>query len=61
MSTKSPLDRMIDAAVKCLCCGAQGVGTCDCWPGKWCPKKCGKCERHCTGQHHKRPARAVSE
>lgn len=26
----SPLDRMIDASVRCLKCGAKGVGTCDC-------------------------------
>lgn len=27
------LNSMIDAAVKCVKCGAQGVGNCLCWTG----------------------------
>ena len=28
---KTPIQKMIDASVKCVKCGAAGVGTCDCW------------------------------
>jgi hypothetical protein len=26
-----PIEEMIDSVVKCLKCGAAGIGTCDCW------------------------------
>ena len=45
----SPLERMIDAAVLCLCCGSKGVGTCGCAEaGVWCGV-CHKCADHCDG------------
>lgn len=34
----SPLDRLIDAAVRCLKCGKAGMpGTCGCWVRLECP------------------------
>ena len=26
-----PIDKLITSSVRCTRCGAQGVGTCDCW------------------------------
>jgi hypothetical protein len=31
---RSGLERLIDASVKCVKCGVQGVGNCDCWGPK---------------------------
>jgi len=27
----STINTMIDRAVRCTCCGSQGLGTCECW------------------------------
>ena len=30
-SALTPIARMVDGAVRCVKCGAPGVGTCACW------------------------------
>jgi hypothetical protein len=41
---------MVDVAVKCVKCGTQGVGNCDCWVQLRCPscKRVKLTERHKT-------------
>ena len=51
--SSSPVDRMIDAAVKCTKCGA-GYGRCDCWTQcrcGWSYERGGQCRNpvHTTG------------
>lgn len=39
-----PVDRLVDASVRCGKCGNPGVGICDCWVKLKCPK----CKRTLT-------------
>jgi hypothetical protein len=38
-----PINKMIDAVVKCAICGA-GLGKCDCWNKKTGNFRCSKCK-----------------
>src|SRR2546426_479242 len=54
-SMPSPIERMIDQAVRCACCGIQGVGNCDCWKAEGSPcRKCSKCPQHCKCKRKRR-------
>lgn len=45
----SPIERMIDAAMRCLCCNVTLAVGCDCAAsGVWCGI-CHKCATHCEG------------
>lgn len=53
---RSPIERMIDASVRCLICGTQGIGNCDCWVELRCPK----CKRTKTIQRDKTDPRKTA-
>lgn len=36
---RTPIEQMIDAAVKCTNCGVQGAGNCACWDASQSPKQ----------------------
>ena len=50
----TPLERLIDAAVKCVACGAPGVDACLCWKTVC---SCGSAKeygaRECSNPHHR--------
>lgn len=50
----NPISKMIDQAVRCVCCNTQGYGKCLCWETEktFCTK-CKKCRVHCGCKRYK--------